>query len=85
MSASENLTRVHHHFFIAVIALLELWLAMSNKANDLYCGRPRVLNESSVLDLDEKPLQMSTGIGIDIIDIYVMNSPIASIFRRVSM
>ncbi len=81
MSSCKNFTCEGHFIFISFITLLEFWLALSDKADNLNSSCPSMLNKCSILNFNVKPSQTFTGFRVDIVFVDVMNSAISSIFR----
>src|SRR5579875_1444921 len=81
MGARENFTGIDHRLFVALIALLKLGLTLGDEADNLYSGRPGVLNECPILDLDVQTCQMGACLGIDVIHIDIMDTAVSGFLR----
>ena len=85
MCASKHLAGERHCSLITSIALLKLWLALRNETDDLYRSCPSMLNKSAVLNFDVKAGKRSSGVRVDVVLVYVMDSSITSVLRTLDV
>lgn len=76
MCTSENFTGERHGVFVTLVALSEFRLTFGDKADDFNRSCPSVLNKRAVLDFKVQPRELLAYIGIDVVLVNVMDSPV---------